>query len=182
MHSIIIKIVYNSIDRSTPFSENQRARIRRMWSVLVWKASVMQRLGYAQKIVCMLGILVGMTGTIAYSSIGIAEGLELIIEDPLTTPVKLPGQASKKSTHGEFTVKGWRALDNDGCLVYEGAWRHQVTPLQYIWLGRSRDFHALIGPYFTNLKVWQGPRNTKPIKPSKSSTNTYQRYEHEQGE
>jgi len=42
----------------------------------------------------------------------------------------------------------------DSNLVFSGQWLNQISPLQYIYLAKSPDFQTLVGPLFSNLKVY----------------------------
>jgi hypothetical protein len=33
-------------------------------------------------------------------------------------------------------------------------WKNQITPLKYVFLGKAADFRTLVGPYFSNLKIY----------------------------
>jgi len=39
-------------------------------------------------------------------------------------------------------------------FIYETEWTKQVEPLKYIYIGKSFDFGTCVGPFFTNLKVY----------------------------
>jgi hypothetical protein len=37
--------------------------------------------------------------------------------------------------------------------VFSDSWKNQVSPLRYIYLAKSPDFHTLVGPVFSDLKI-----------------------------
>lgn len=47
----------------------------------------------------------------------------------------------------------------NGSNLFEGAWANQVSPLKYVYLAKSPDFHTFVGPVFSNLRVSLGPKN-----------------------
>lgn len=54
----------------------------------------------------------------------------------------------------------------DDQLMFHEPWVNQVTPLKYIYIAKSRDFHTMIGPIFSNLRLYsaaiEGTSNQTP--------------------
>lgn len=38
--------------------------------------------------------------------------------------------------------------------VFSDSWKNQVSPLRYIYLAKSPDFHTFVGPAFSDLKIY----------------------------
>jgi len=49
-------------------------------------------------------------------------------------------------------------------LFYEEHWENQVEPLKYVFLGSAGDYETFQGPYFSNLRVYQAPVETKMVE------------------
>jgi hypothetical protein len=77
-------------------------------------------------------------------------------------------QVSWSKSAGTIVVK----VNNQ--LFLSSTWKNQITPLKYVFLGKAADFRTLVGPYFSNLKVYTnfGPGGPTPTpQPNKVSLN-----------
>jgi CubicO group peptidase (beta-lactamase class C family) len=50
----------------------------------------------------------------------------------------------------------------DGARFYEQPWRDQVEPLRYVFIGRAGDYAGLVGPVFSNLRVYRPAPRAPP--------------------
>ena len=72
--------------------------------------------------------------------------------------VSLPGDWDWSSEVYTFTIE-WsqvgrylRILINEA-EVFKEPWNNQVSPLKYLYIAKSPDFHTFIGPVFSNLRL-----------------------------